>query len=123
LAIAEEKSKAMKISDMQSTLDIPAKPSESSAPIQNHSEPVQQSKPSPSVTDENAKRIKDLEQEVMDLKITNRGKDYFIEQLTNDRKNFTEERQTFVDKLITFTRKVGELETKLQQLGSPNNEP
>ena len=37
-------------------------------------------------TEEHDRRIKELEQEVMDLRITNKGKDYFIEQLKHDRK-------------------------------------
>ena len=59
------------------------------------------------------------EQEVLDLKITNKAKDYFIDQLKQDREAFASERQEFVEKLITFTRKVGELETKLMALETP----
>ena len=50
--------------------------------------------------------------EVLDLKITNRGKDYFIEQIQK-------ERDGFVDQLLSASRKVGELETKLLQLEGP----
>ena len=60
--------------------------------------------------------MKALEQEVMDLKIVNRGKDYFIEQLQKDHAAFAEERQSYVEKLMNFNRKVGELETRLLQL-------
>jgi hypothetical protein len=59
---------------------------------------------------------------VLDLKITNKAKDYFIEQLKEDREAFASERQVFVEKLITFTRKVGELETKLLQIRAPTAE-
>jgi hypothetical protein len=57
-------------------------------------------------------RVRELEKEVMDLKITNRGKDYFIEQLQK-------ERGDILDQLLTANRQVGELETKLLQLESP----
>ena len=57
-------------------------------------------------------RIQELEREVLDLKITNRGKDMFIEQLKNERSDFFE-------KLLTANRTVGQLETKLNQLAAP----
>jgi len=52
----------------------------------------------------------------MDLKITNRGKDFFIEQLKSGYEDFAVERQGYVEKLMTFNRKVGELENRLLQL-------
>jgi DNA repair exonuclease SbcCD ATPase subunit len=64
-------------------------------------------------------RVHELEQEVMDLKITNRGKDYFIDQLKGERESFAQERKEYVGKLIEAHRKVGELETKLLQLAPP----
>ena len=63
-------------------------------------------------------RIKELEKDVLDLKITNRGKDYFIEQLQKERNRFDEERKDYVEKLMFSNRKVGELETKLLQIES-----
>jgi hypothetical protein len=65
--------------------------------------------------------IKTLEQENFDLKITNRGKDYFIEQLKQEREGFAAERQDYVTKLMSFNRKVGELESKLLQIESPSH--
>jgi hypothetical protein len=65
--------------------------------------------------------VKTLKQEIMDLKITNRGKDFFIEQLQNEREGFAVERQGYVDKLMSFNRKVGELESKLLQLSPPQD--
>jgi hypothetical protein len=53
-----------------------------------------------------------LEKEVMDLKITNRGKDYFINQLEK-------ERTANLEQLVSLSRKVGELETKILQLSAP----
>jgi hypothetical protein len=50
--------------------------------------------------------VKELEKENLDLKISNRGKDFFIEQLQK-------ERTGIFDQLLQANRKVGELETKL----------
>jgi hypothetical protein len=50
---------------------------------------------------------------VIDLKITNRGKDYFIEQLQKEREGFAEERKGYVDELMKSQKQVGELEAKL----------
>ena len=100
LAIAEEKAKA-------------AKKIESSEPVRtvpNESERSQESREAGSET--GTGRIRELEKEVIDLKITNRGKDFFIERLQ-------EERETHVERLMTLSRKVGELETELRQLSEP----
>jgi len=45
----------------------------------------------------------------LDLKIANRGKDFLIDQLKN-------QRNSFFDQLLAANRKVGELETRLLQL-------
>ncbi len=58
------------------------------------------------------KRLKELEQEIFDLKIANRGKDYLIGELNKERKSF-------FDQLLDANRTVGQLETKLNQLDSP----
>jgi hypothetical protein len=57
----------------------------------------------------------------MDLKITNRAKDYFIEQLREEREGFALERREYVEKLMTFNHRVGELESKLLQLRAPQS--
>jgi len=62
----------------------------------------------------NEKKLQELEREIMDLKITNRGKDYLIDQLQK-------ERNGFFDQLLSANRKVGELETKLLRLESPDS--
>ena len=64
--------------------------------------------------------MRELEKEVFDLKITNRAKDFFIAQFQKERETFAEERREYVERLMTFNRKVGELETKLLQLGAPD---
>jgi hypothetical protein len=100
LAIAEEKAKAAKIIES----------SEPVRTIPNESEKAQQT--SEVGSEAGTGRIRELEKEVMDLKITNRGKDYFIERLQK-------ERETHVEKLMTLSREVGELETRLLQLSEP----
>lgn len=69
-------------------------------------------------TQDEAGEVKSFGQEIMDLKITNRAKDMFIEQLQKEREGFATERASYIEKLMGFNRKVGELEAALQQLGS-----
>lgn len=103
-AIEEEKAKTAKSGEL----------SEPVGSIPNDAEDAPKAKESGPAMDTG--RAKALEQEVMDLKITNRGKDYFIEQLQKEREGFAQERQGYVEKLMIFNRKVSELETKLLQL-------
>ena len=58
------------------------------------------------------RKVQELERDILDLKIANRGKDYLIDQLKDERAGFFE-------KLLTANRTVGQLETKLQQLDAP----
>ena len=103
LAIAEEKAKASKTSDPVYEAFGNVRPPGKS-PI-NNSEPVDGS-------EGNSDRLKTLDREVMDLKIVNRGKDYFIEQMKS-------EQESLLGQLVSSSRKVGELETRLLQLGEP----
>lgn len=50
------------------------------------------------------RKLQELEREIRDLKITNRAKDMFIEQLKD-------ERSDFFDKLLSASQNVGRLET------------
>lgn len=59
---------------------------------------------------ESSDHVKELELKNRDLEITNRAKDFFLEQLK------TEHRQNF-ERLVEMSRYVGELETQLLQLG------
>ncbi len=92
LAIAEEKAKAARINEP--------------------SEPVG-SIPKDAEAQDDSGETKELEIKIRDLEITNRAKDHFIEQLQK-------ERNGFFDQLLTASRKMGELETKLLQLESKN---
>jgi hypothetical protein len=100
LAIAEEKARA-------------AKNNEPSEPVGSLPKDAERSGKG-SESDDG--QVKELERENLDLKIANRGKDYLIEQLQM-------ERSGFFDQLLAANRKVGELETKLLRLESPDASP
>jgi len=108
-AIQEELSRAAKQADQ-----VP--PAES---IPKTSETVKEEKPKVSGSQDSNEEMKSLRQENYDLKITNRAKDFFIEQLKKERQEFDVERQGYVEKLMVFNRQVGELETKLLALEAP----
>lgn len=55
------------------------------------------------------RRVQEMEREILDLKIANRGKDYLIDQLKG-------ERTGFFNQLLSANKTVGQLETKLHQL-------
>lgn len=105
-AIAEEQAKAAKSGEPNHSETVP-----NSAEGQ-----MRDSFPQPETAWEGPK---ELRQELLDLKITNRAKDMFIEQLQMERKAFADERREYVEKLMSFNRKVGELETTLRQLAAP----
>ena len=62
----------------------------------------------------NEARFKEMEREIFDLKIANRGKDYLIGELNK-------ERNRFFDQLLDANRTVGQLENKLKQLDGPKS--
>ena len=59
-----------------------------------------------------ARKIQELKWEILDLKNTNRGKEYLIGELIKERKSF-------LDRLLDANRNVGQLETKLKQVDGP----
>ena len=69
---------------------------------------VKHSKPEVEYADDH--KVQELERQVVDLKIANRGKDYLIETLQK-------ERTGFFDQLLTASRRLGGLENRLLQLG------
>ena len=109
LAIKEEQAKAAKLSGDSDPGNSVPKNSESLA-----------NRP-PAGANSEVSNIPSLQQELMDLKITNRAKDYFIEQLKNEREGFALERKEYVEKLINSNRQIGELETKLLRLQGPHD--
>lgn len=98
-AIAEEKARATK------NMDAP----EASGNIPHAAETIKKAKPA---TASEESRIRELELENFDLRITNRSKDMYIEQLKIEQNNF-------VVQLLAATHKVGVLETKILQIESP----
>jgi hypothetical protein len=109
LAIAEEKAKAAKINEP--TEQFGKNGSEAFRTIPHDTETRNKTEPG---SEADTDRLKELERENMDLKITNRGKDYLIEKLQDERKDFFEQ-------VISANRKVGELENRLLQLGDGEN--
>jgi hypothetical protein len=105
LAIKEEKGKLAKVE----------RPSETVQDLPNHSVPGQPEAGSSRASAGDSERLKALEKEVMDLKILNSGKDYFIEQLR-------EERSGVFDQVVSLSRQVGQLETQVHQFLAPRND-
>src|SRR3984957_13442742 len=103
-AIGEEKAKAAKGQSSEPVESIP-----------KDSEREQNPALKPSEID--IGEVTELKKQVRDLEITNRAKDLYIDRLDKERDAFGMERQGYVEKLMQFNRKVGELETKLLQLG------
>jgi hypothetical protein len=99
-AITEEKARA--------AAKTPQAP-ESSEPVHTIPTDTETAQTSPESGDG---RIKELEKENLDLKITNRGKDFFIEQLQK-------EREGLIQQVVGFSHQVGQLETELRQLSAP----
>lgn len=99
-AIAEEQAKAGR----------PGEPvRDTSAPVRKFAAETRQTIPD---AGPGSDQVKTLEQELMDLKILNGGKDYVIEQMRK-------ERDGFIEQVIAASRKVGQLESRLQRLEAP----
>ena len=90
--------------------DMPA-----SEPFGNHVEPVKHGQKMAAAKAGDDRKVLELEREILDLKIANRGKDYLIDQLKGERTGFFE-------KLLSANRTVGQLETKLHQLDAPKSD-
>ncbi|MFN7140298.1 MAG: hypothetical protein ACK4UN_13260, partial [Limisphaerales bacterium] len=102
LAIQEEKAKAAKNT-------VP----EISEPFGNLPKDTETRKETSSpVSEGDSEKLRELEKQIQDLQIVNRGKDYFIDQLKM-------ERDSMIGQLVNSSRKIGQLETKLLQLGAP----
>ena len=66
--------------------------------------------------------VKELRQKIIDLTITNKGKDYFIQRLEEDRTKLVEEQRLLVDRVAESNRLVGNLEEKLLRLEPPERQ-
>ena len=73
----------------------------------------------PTPTEESEETLRDLQREVMNLTITDRVKEQVIKQYEKERGQFALERKDYIEQLLTFSRRVGELETKVLQLAAP----
>ena len=109
-AIQEEIQKATKFNEPSESLVKMPQGAEGFRTVPNTAETEKKLE---STSEGNQLRLRELEMEIMDLRIVNKGKDYFIERLQKDRENMTEQ-------VISASRKVGELEAKLLQLERPN---
>ena len=78
-----------------------------SEPFGSDMKAVKHSRTDADATDD--QKTRELERQIMDLKIANRGKDYLIDQLKGERVGFFEQ-------VIHANRKMGELEAKLLQV-------
>jgi len=105
LAIAEEQAKAAKVNA----------PSEQVGSVPHDSE--QRNWRGDKEAGADSDRVEVLEKEVLDLKILNKGKDFFIDKLNAERHSFAEERKEFIAQLVSANRRVGELETQLHLSG------
>jgi hypothetical protein len=112
LAIAEEKAKAAKNNEPAESFGKVPQDSEGFRTVPHDVETGHKHEPS---SEGDANRLKELERENLDLKITNRAKDMAMEQMGKERENF-------FNQLLTATHKLGELETKLMQLEGPKNQ-
>ena len=81
----------------------------------SHVEPVKHGQKMAAAKPGDERKVLELEREILDLKIANRGKDYLIDQLKGERTGFFE-------KLLSATRTVGQLETKLLHLDAPKSD-
>jgi hypothetical protein len=112
-AIAEERAKAVRTSEpMPNPVPQPATNEPRDEQPNRNDRPRQRERDrSDDETDA------ELRKELLDLKITNRAKDLFIEQLKEEREGFAAERQHYFEKLANQNRRVGQLEAELRLLG------
>lgn len=62
------------------------------------------------------REMKHLKAKLYDLEIASRAKDMFINQLKEEREQFAKERKEFVVQLVSASRRLGEIETRLLQI-------
>jgi K+/H+ antiporter YhaU regulatory subunit KhtT len=70
--------------------------------------------------EEDKKKIKELQNEVMHLKIETKAREQVINYMTDDRKEFWNQLEKSVDEVRRLSVTVGKLETQLQ-LTAPSN--
>ncbi len=87
---------------------------ESQRDTTRHDAPSRDTSRSDEQSSELADKLKQLEAENLDLKITNKAKDQLIQMVR-------EERVGFIDQLTAATRRMGQLEERLQLMAPHNN--
>ena len=109
LAIKEEQAKTTNNSG----------PAESEAPIPHGGERRSGARGLTSAA--NPEEVAELQREVMNLTITDRVKEQVIKQYEKERSQFAQERKEYIEQLLTYNRRIGELETQVLQLAAPGS--
>ena len=97
---------------IQEEIQKAAKANEPSEPFGTVPKAPEPQKPAPERFGSDKENVEELKKEIMDLKITNRAKDIYIERLQSDHEGL-------INQLVQSSHKVGELETRLLQLEGP----
>lgn len=125
-AVEEEKAKQPQQpipnpSERSATADDSSFPNQSKPEQPKDSEPRSrnESTRSESRTETDTQELSDLRRKVMDLEITNRVKEQLLTRLNDELINKDEERRTYIERLISDSRRIGELQSQLLQLGAP----
>lgn len=99
-----------------------AKQSSQGAAAPSQPEPKQQrtaeAEDSRSESDAESEKTEVFRRKLMDLEITNRVKDELLKSARTQLEQADEERKAYIERLIADSRRIGELETQLLQLGS-----
>ena len=126
-AVEEEKAKQPQQpvpnpSEQSATAGDKSFPNQSKSEQANDSEPRSRNENSRSEsrTETDIQEVADLRRKVMDLEITNRVKEQLLTRLNDELINKDEERRTYIERLISESRRIGELESRLLQLGAPS---
>ena len=125
-AIEEEKAKqphiVPNISEQSATAGDKSFPNQSKPEQANDSEPRHRNENSRSEsrTETDIQEVADLRRKVMDLEITNRVKEQLLTRMNDELIHKDEERRTYIERLISDSHRIGELESKLLQLGAPS---
>jgi hypothetical protein len=79
--------------------------------------------PDPREEPDAQQHIAELEKELLDLRVLNRAKDLFLEELKKDREYFAHERTSLIAQFVENARRLGQLETKVLEIAAPGEEP
>ena len=108
-AIKEEQAKATKVSPVAESVGTIPKPAEKRSADRSP------------VSEDDREEFEELKREVMNLTITDRVKEQVIKQYEKERSQFAQERKEYIEQLLTYNRRIGELETQVLQLAAPGS--